>query len=302
MTRRTRDLVFPLLLIGIGVVVLLANTGVLSAGTLQRLADLWPLILVFLGIQLVLNHMLPHPQARLAGLAVAAVLIVAALIVAILAPAAAGGSQHLESSEPLAGMTAATLDLSYGGAAIDVESAALDGQLFKAQVDYPSGEQRPDVSVDRGASTLQISGGGSSVFHLFGPHGDRHIVVTLTNRIPWSVQVSGGAAAMTLRMSSLSLSKLEISGGATRLDLSLPRPKGTLAVNVSGGATNLIIQVPSVEWQLSVSGGLSSVDINGSRSGAVGSLQHQSPGYNSATDRLNIDVSGGISHVQFKTG
>ncbi|MDQ6882667.1 MAG: DUF5668 domain-containing protein [Candidatus Dormibacteraeota bacterium] len=302
MTRRTRDLVFPLLLIAIGVVVLLANTGVLSAGTLQRLGDLWPLILIFLGVQLVLNHTLSRPQARLAGLAVAAVIVVAALAFAIVVPAAGGGTQRLESSEPLSGMTAATLDLSYSGATIDVQSAALDGQLFTAQVDYPNGEQPPDVSVDRGASTLQISGGGPSVLHLFGRRSSRHILVTLANRIPWSVQVSGGAAAMTLHLANLSLTKVEISGGATRVELSLPRPKGTLAVNLSGGATDLIVQAPPVEWQLSVSGGLSSVDINGARSGAVGDLQHRSPGYNTASNRIAIDVSGGISHVQLRTG
>ena len=60
---RGRGLLFPLLLIGIGVIVLLVNTGVLSQDALQRLGALWPLLLVILGLQLILNHTLPRRQA-----------------------------------------------------------------------------------------------------------------------------------------------------------------------------------------------------------------------------------------------
>ncbi|MEO6797162.1 MAG: DUF5668 domain-containing protein [Candidatus Dormibacter sp.] len=303
MTHRTRGLVFPVLLIAIGIIFLLVNTGVLSPDALQRLGDLWPLILVILGLQLVLNHTLSRPQARVAGLAAAALIIVAAVAYALLAPAAQLGMQHQESSEPLQGLTAATLDLRYSGATIDLHAAALGNQLFTAQVDYPSGEQPPDVTLNRRAATLDLSGGGPSPFHLFGGSRERHLAVTLTNRIPWSVKISGGAAAMTLDLASLPLSRLEISGGASRVDVSLPKPTGPLVVDVSGGATSLSLRAPAgSEWRVSVSGGVSSLDINGNRSGAIGDLQHQSPGYAGATDRLTIDVSGGVSQVDFRTG
>src|SRR2546430_14268363 len=70
---RNRGLLFPLILIAIGVIVLLANTGVLSRPALERLGDLWPLLLVILGLQLILNYTLPRRQALLIGLTVAAV-------------------------------------------------------------------------------------------------------------------------------------------------------------------------------------------------------------------------------------
>lgn len=303
MTHRTRSLVFPVLLIAIGVIFLLVNTGVLSPDALRRLGDLWPLILVILGLRLVLNHTLPRAQARIASLAATALIIAAAVVYAILAPATTVGSQHQESAEPLQSLTAATLDLSYRGATIDLHAAALGDQLFTAQVDYPNGEQPPDVSLDRQSATLDVSGGGPSPFHFFGGSRERHLAVTLTNRIPWSVKISGGAAAMTLDLASLPLSRLEISGGASRVDVSLPKPTGALAVDVSGGATSLSLRAPAgTEWRVSVSGGVSSLAINGNRSGAIGDLQHQSPGYAGATDRLTIDVSGGVSQVDFHTG
>jgi Domain of unknown function (DUF5668) len=303
MKQRTRGVFFPVILIAIGIIFLLVNTDVLSPAAVQRLGDLWPLILVILGIQLVLNHTLPRGQARIAGLAGAAIIVLAALGYAILAPASQVGTQHQESSEALNGLTAATLDLGYGGASVDVQSAALGTELFQATVDYPNGEQPPDVTVDREAGTLQISGGNSSGFHLFGGPRTRHISVTLTNRIPWSVQIAGGAADLHLQLENLQLSKLEISGGVSRMEVTLPRPKGTLAVDVAGGASTVSLHAPAnTEWRVAVSGGVSSLNINGRAFGGIGAVHQQSHGYDRASDRLNIDVSGGVSQVDFRTG
>src|SRR6202035_5018523 len=113
---RSRGLFFPLVLIAIGIIVLLANTGVLSSQALQRLGDLWPLLLVIFGLQLILNHTLPRQQATLLGLGAAAVIVAAAVVYAALAPAAQLGTQRFVSSEPLRGVLAADLRLNFRGA------------------------------------------------------------------------------------------------------------------------------------------------------------------------------------------
>src|SRR5207245_3257313 len=98
---RNRGLLFPLILIAIGVVVLLANTGVVSREALERLGDLWPLLLVILGLQLILNYTLPRRQATLIGLAVAAVLVIAAVAYATLAPATSVGTPTADATPPI---------------------------------------------------------------------------------------------------------------------------------------------------------------------------------------------------------
>jgi hypothetical protein len=43
--------------------------------------------------------------------------------------------------------------------------------------------------------------------------------------------------------------------------------------------------------------------INGSFYAAIaGDFQQQSPGYAEASDRFDIEISGGASHVNFRTG
>jgi cell wall-active antibiotic response 4TMS protein YvqF len=301
---RSRGLLFPLVLIAIGAVVLLSNTGVLSSDALLRLGDLWPLLLVILGLQLILNHTLPRQQATLIGLGATVVILAAAVAYAALAPAAPFGGRQARFSENLGGLTAATLDLNYNAATVDVQAASMGDALYQARVDYPSSDNPPTISLDRVTGTLEIRESSSfAFFRLFGSTR-RHLVVMLTDRIPWSIQVGGGATNLRLDLPRLQLSKLEVSGGANRLDAQLPTPQGTVVIDVSGGASNLTLRAPAQsEWRIAVSGGVSAVTINGSSSGTLGGdFQRQSPGYNSATNRLDITVSGGASRVDFRTG
>src|SRR2546422_2777991 len=116
---RNRGLLLPLLLIAIGAIVLLANVGVISSDALLRLGDLWPLLLVILGLQLVLNHTLPRRQAALIGVAVGAVIVIGAVAYATLAPATSFGAQKLDASAQTGGLTAATLDVNYSASTIE---------------------------------------------------------------------------------------------------------------------------------------------------------------------------------------
>jgi hypothetical protein len=301
---RNRGLLFPAVLIAIGIIVLLGNTGVLSPQALERLGDLWPLLLVILGLQLILNHTLPRQQATIIGLGATAVIVVAAVAYAALAPATSFGTQRIDSKEQLGGLSAASLDLNYGAARIDVNAGGLGDLLYEAHVDYPGGENPPTISLDRETGALQIRESSSfSPFHLFGAQR-RHIQLTLADKVPWSIQVGGGAANLRLDLRQAQLSKLDVSGGANQLDAQLPSPKGTVLFSVSGGANNITIVAPAhSQWRVSVSGGVSAVTINGSSSGNLGGdFQQQSPGYGSATDRLDIEISGGASHLDFRTG
>jgi len=301
---RTRGLLFPLVLIAIGVIVLLVNTGMLSQVALQRLGDLWPLLLVILGLQLILNHTLPRQQAMLVGLGATLLIVIAAVLYATLAPAASLGTRQADVSERLGGLTAATLDMNYSGATMEVQAGTLGDMLYQAHVEYPSGENPPTFSLDHETGTLAIQeSSGFSGFHLFGS-SRRHVLITLTDRIPWTINVDGGAADLRLDLRHLQLSKLDIAGGASRIDAQLPAPKGTVALAVSGGASNMTLRAPAqTQWRVSVSGGASAISINGSTFGALGGdFQRQSPGYGSAANRFDIEISGGASHVDVRTG
>src|SRR2546423_3573947 len=231
---RNRGLLIPLLLIAIGAIVLLANVGVLSSDVLLRLGDLWPLLLVILGLQLILNHTLPRQQATLIGLGATVVIVIAAVAYATLAPAPNFGTRQANFSDRLAGLTAATLDLGYSGATVDIQGGTdLDDSLYRAHLQYPGTDDPPTIRPDHESGTLAIDErSGFSPLRLFGA-ARRHAVITLTDRIPWTIKISGGAANAHLELRRLQLAKLQISGGASRMEAQLPGPKGTVPIEIS---------------------------------------------------------------------
>src|SRR3989475_7415267 len=269
---RNRGLLFPLVLIAIGIIVLLANTGVLSPQALERLGDLWPLLLVILGLQLILNHTLPRQQAALLGLGATVVIVIAAIAYATLAPATNFGTRQANVSDRIGGLTAATLDLGYNGATVNIQGATnLGDSLYQAHVEYPGSDDPPTISLDHESGTLAIGEpSGFSPLRLFGA-GRRHVVVTLTDRIPWTIKLSGGVASAHLDLRRLQLAKVEISGGASRLDAQLPSPKGTVVIDLSGSVSNLTLRAPAgAQWRVAVNGGVSGARLNGSYYAAIG--------------------------------
>ena len=302
---RNRSLLFSLLLIAIGAIIVLANLGVLTSDALLRLGDLWPLLLVILGLQLILNHTVPRQQATMIGLGATVLIVIAAVAYATLAPATNFGNRQANFSDRLGGLTAATLDLAYSGATVDIQGGAnLGDSLYQAHVEYPGSDDPPTISLDHESGTLAIGErSGFSPLRLFGA-ARRHAVITLTDRIPWTIKISGGAANAHLDLRRLQLAKVEISGGASRLDAQLPSPKGTVLIDISGGVSNLTLRAPTgTQWRVAVSGGVSGLRINGSSYAAIGGdFEQQSPGYASASDRVDIQVSGGASHVDLRTG
>lgn len=300
---RGRNLILPVALIVIGILVLLANVGVLSSAAVQRLGDLWPLLLVILGIWLILNHTLPRGQATPAGLAVTAVIVIAAVAYAVLAPATAlGGTQHAYSAQRLTGVSAATLELDYGASTIQIGTANVGDNLYAAHVDYPSGENPPSITLDQSTATVSISDNGRfNGLGLFGS-GQRKLVIDLSTTVPWTIRVGGGASNLQVRVPQLQVTNLEISGGASNLVAELGPPKGTVGVHVTGGASNASLRVPSgSQWSVNLTGGVSSLTIDGQSSGGLGDFSKQSAGYTGASDRFDIQVSGGVSHLDLRT-
>lgn len=58
MRRRYRSFFWPVVLIAIGVIALLVDLNVISSDRLYRLADLWPLILIVIGLELIARRTL----------------------------------------------------------------------------------------------------------------------------------------------------------------------------------------------------------------------------------------------------
>ncbi len=215
MTRSRRGSLLGLLLVAAGVVALLINLGALPGDRLLALIDLWPALLIVVGLELIVRRLLPPPAARMAGALILAIAIVGALAYAAITPAPT--SETTTASGRLNGADKAGLELGLGAASIDVSAQALGADLYRASFQFPKG-QAPQVSEDNG--TVSISDHGFRFGRSgFGP---RRVTVTLNSDIPWRVSVGGGATSGKLDLRQLKLTSLDVSGGANRETIQLP--------------------------------------------------------------------------------
>jgi hypothetical protein len=159
------------------------------------------------------------------------------------------------------------------------------------------GDRMPKVGVHRGVVTIH--------YPRFPPGGwldDRSghpAHVELNSRIPWDVEVQGGASRLTADLRGLRLGSLEVDGGASRLVLALPAPSGIVTVVILGGASNVAIRRPEgVAARLRVAGGATNLEFDDRRiGGAGGELDLRDRDYDDATARYEIAVTGGANNL-----
>lgn len=297
---RDRQLVFPLLLILVGALFLIGNFGLFNRLALWRLGDLWPLLLVLIGGLLVINRLLAPQPARLASLALLAILVIVAAAYVAVSPVSSGGGS-LDLKGPVGTLSKAELVLEFGASTLDVQAGSLGDDLYQAHFEYGPGEPTPTASLDRETGTVTIH--QNPHFNLFAFSGSRHdqVALRLNDRLPWTIRISGGASQMTLDLSQGHLAGVRISGGASQMDLTLPPPHGTVRVEMSGGASQMRIRAGGSAARINVTGGLGSLQANDSRYAGVGQLSWQTPGYGAATDRYDIQITGGASEVTLNT-
>jgi len=298
-----RPLFWPVVLIGIGVVALLFNTGWLDWDKVAWLYRLWPVLLIALGIAILFRGRLPGRLATLFG----AVLLILVLV-AVAGGIAAVPGALVSSSGPvvtshfsaLTGeLTAPRLDLSAGAAQINVHAGATGADLYQATIQSPS-DEKPEVTVDAATSTLHVNLPGRSGFHFGTVNDHRSVDLTLNDQLPWVVGLSTGASATNLDLSGLKVSSVTVESGASSVKLILPKPAGTVPISISGGAMHLTIQrLPGTSIRVSSSGGASSVDVDGNHFGGLfhdGEV-YASTEYSTAADRFDISIESGASSI-----
>jgi len=296
---RYRGIAFPILLIGLGLVALLVNVGALSWDQIGRLFDLWPLLLIVIGIELILRRAAAPPVATGVGALVAIVAVVAALAYVTAGPGFQVGSQAGSASAPLGSAEQGGLTVTGGGLRFSARTGDTGGDLYRATYEYPPGAQ-PSFQNQDGRVAIDFSGGNR---HLFGSVGRRTLDVTLNAQVAWTLDLSGGGFSADADLRSGHLKGLSVSGGGISLTARLPAPQGTVPISVSGGGISAELHRPAgVEARVTVSGGGSEIDADGShRNALAGSTEWMSAGYGSASDRYDVSAEGGGCHVTIDT-
>ncbi len=253
-----RSLFWPIVLIGVGVLWLLASLGVLESQQIWALARWWPLALILIGV-----HIIIAPRWSAAGTALGILMVALAVILALTAPqgAAAGPAwwQALSSeggtlqrerlTEPVGEASEAHVSLALSRwrtdlHALPASAPGTEGLLFDGDVSH-TGTLAFDVSGTTLKSIALSERGPAGWFPLnVGP-----ITATwdigLNPRVPTTLDIDIGSGPLDADLSSLQLRDLALTGGSGHAIVSLPATTVELPVRADVGSGAIDVRSPA---------------------------------------------------------
>ena len=292
-----RGLFWPAILILVGVAALLANTGVISSDRFGLLFDLWPLVLVVIGLEIIVRRRLPFASGDIAAVLIVLIAVGGALVYVALAPSPST-TGSLSSTAPGGGLDHASLEIDVGAATINVQGGAPDGVLYQANIDYAG--PKPQVSLDPSSGKLHIAQSSSFFGSFRFSHFNLRLVID--SHLPWTIVTNSGASTNTYDLSGVPVGSIELNTGASREDITLGAPSGVVPISINGGALTVNLHRPAgVAASAQVSGGFVSLDGDGEQHHGIGSPGWQSSGFDQATDAYRVEVNGGACTVSIDT-
>jgi hypothetical protein len=289
--RRYRSYFWPAVLILIGIFALLVNSGAISTDRLNLLFDLWPVILIVIGLELLARRAIPGQNGDVAAVLIVLLAAGGAIAYVALAPNPTT-SGKLDSHATIGNLTRAALEIDAGAATITVTgTSSLEGDLYHATITYSG--SKPAIDLNRSDGTLTISQGNSG----FGLFQTRRFTLDLqiNSSIPWTITSNGGASTETFNLASVPLKSMDINTGASREDITLGTLSGVVPITINGGALTVNLHRPAgTGASVSVSGGAVSLSFDGRQSRGIGDLQEAT---GSGSDMYRVEVSGGACTV-----
>jgi hypothetical protein len=139
-------------------------------------------------------------------------------------------------------------------------------------------------------------------FPRFGPRDfwlERPAEVALNATVTWHIEVRGSISRLTADLHEVRLGSINLAGGVSRTEIMLPRPSGTVSVRILGGASNVTVHRPEgVAARAHAGGGATNLTFDERHLGAIGGdVSLQSPDYDDAANRYDIEVMGGANNL-----
>jgi len=289
---RYRSFFWPAILILAGVVALLVNTGALSVDRVYLLLNLWPLILVVVGLEIIVRRSVKGTTGDIAAALI--VLIAVGGAIAYVAIAPNPGSTHtLDTSGPIGDLSKASVEIRVGSATITVTGdSSLGSSLYKAHIQYTG--SKPDVSLDSSSGKLKIDQAN-------GFQTARFVLdLRLNSEVMWTIEENSGATQDKINVPNARVTGVTLNTGASTDDLSLGAASGVVPIEINGGALTVHIHRPNgTKASAEVSGGAVSLDFDCRSTHAVGKVEGLTGDLGG--DYYRIRVSGGACTVSVDT-
>lgn len=281
------------ILLFLGIVFLLQTLNVLPWALWGTLWRYWPVILIAIGLGILLRSF----NAWIVSLLIL-VLLFGSLGLALWqynAGVSSPGQTTRNYTQPLNGMKGADVQVNFNAGRLTFGSLAADSSNF-VEINSRERELRADFSREGDRGRLRLSAESARR----GTGGDIRWDVKLTRSIPMLLDARLAANDALLDLKDLNVTELRLDVDASNCRLVVPAAAGSSWASIDADVTNLEITIPEgVSVRLKVDSDLSAVEVDQRRFPRQGDY-FQSSDYDSARNRIDIDIECNVSRVQVK--
>jgi hypothetical protein len=195
-------------------------------------------------------------------------------------------------SLPAAGRTAATLKILSGTPALTIRMSDLGPQGKLVQVSMTS---------SNAAAQVRLTDGGAKpagVVSLSAIDADR-LTVTLNSAVRWTLTLAGGSTHTVADLSGGQVANIAVTKGVDTLQLTLPKPTGSVPIRLEGGASQLQLSVPGgVPVRVTAAAGAGEISLEGQTHKSVkrGTVL-TTAGWSASAAGFDIDAVAGAAEL-----
>jgi hypothetical protein len=305
------SVVFPLLLIGVGVLFLLARRYP-DFDPWPVLWKYWPLLLIFIGAGMFWDVAQRRSDPQRAptfpvGSTIGVLLFV--LVFGLLvwhvrglahrdwkASAASGKHERETKVVELQGAKSVNMTVHMPAGELHIEGGAeqlLEGDFYQGaswgapSVEYEVHDEEGTLSITQQSSNQLMT------------RSDNNWKLKVTDQVPLDLKVDVGAGKGDLNLSKVDVTRLELNIGAGQatVDLTGERAKD-LEAEIHGGVGEAIVRLPkNIGVVATVHGGLGSIDVHGLKEDDG---EYTNTAYGKAKNTIHLTVEGGIGHIKLE--
>lgn len=297
---RKSSLVWPVVLIGLGVTLLLNNLGVLGWDIWLTIIRLWPLLLVAVGLDLLLGRR-TGVWSAITIMLVIGLFAGGAWVVHTAGVVWSGDISTQEISIPLSDAVSAEIEIAMGVGELEIGKLVDSNELMKGIVRITENETlEQDFNFDGGIAYLKIGSTGPQFYPSWLLHEweeeFRKWELDLTGKVPIDLEINTGVGKSTIDLTGIQLTELNIDAGVGETIVYLPESEGYHA-GVSGGVGRLIVYLPpNLNVRIQLDHGLGNTSISGDYIQSGGS--YYSPGFDDSGVQVDLFVDGGVGEVR----
>jgi len=198
-------------------------------------------------------------------------------------------------SAPVGDRDRAGFELVSDTAVIDLRAAELGNELYR-------------ITTPAKSSVVPRAQLGAAGVRLFlddnGERGDAAVTVLLNADVRWSMRITGGIRTGVFDLGAARVEAVDFAGGAARIDLTLPRPDGTMPIRLSGGVNRIEVSTDQgVPVRVRTRRGAGQVKLDGrTDDGVARGASFRSPDWAGSRNRIDLDAVAGVGTLRVGRG